>query len=132
MYLFEGTSSTLGKHCLLLSMYLQVLFDERTNAIAAHGYQDILKAGVGSTEHAVICNTGIDIRMCYLEGENLPKEPTRVMPTNQFAALAPTWRIPFAMVYSIEWNVKVKDFGKVADMDIPKLTWYYEDEHRQV
>jgi hypothetical protein len=37
-------------------------------------------------------------------------------------------RVRFGKVYPIEWNVKAKDLGKVANEDMERLIAYYNEE----
>jgi hypothetical protein len=119
-----------------LSCYSQLA--DLCSAIATYGQQGTLKHGCNPGEHAVICNTHVDPSTCYLRGEienGMYKEPIQVTPPkdpdqNSYLSLAS--RIRFGKAYAIEWNVKVKDIGMVADWDMAKLLRYFEDEDREV
>jgi hypothetical protein len=105
------------------------------SAIATYGKQGTLKHGCNPGEHAVIFNTDVDPNTCYLYGERengLYKEPIEVVPADDTARLTKASRIRFGKAYAIEWNVKVKNIGMVADWDMGKLLRYYEDEDREV
>jgi hypothetical protein len=45
------------------------------------------------------------------------------------ARLTPESRIRFGITYSIEWNVKVKDIGMVAEEDLGTLMAHYKEEN---
>lgn len=109
-----------------------------SSAIATYGGQGTRKYGCRPSEHAVICNTDVDPRTCYLPGEyenGMHKEPIQVKPpdpADRNSYLSRASRIRFDKLYAIEWNVKVKDIGMVADWDMGKLLKYYRDEDREV
>jgi hypothetical protein len=60
------------------------------------------------------------------------KEPIEVVPIEQGERLTVASRIRFGKAYAIEWNVKVREIGTVADRDMAKLLRYYVDEDREV
>lgn len=60
------------------------------------------------------------------------KEPIEVIPIDWNERLTPASRVRFGKAYAIEWNVKVKEIGMVADRDMAKLLQYYEDEDHEV
>lgn len=83
----------------------------------------------------MICNTHVDPRRCYLQGERIFKEAIQVeppIPADGNSYLSQLSRLRFGKTYAIEWNVKVKDLGMVVREDMPKLLQYYEDEDREV
>lgn len=76
----------------------------------------------------------MDPRTCYFQGERsngLYKEPIEVLPADSSAFLTAPSRIRFGKAYPIEWNVKVKDIGVVADEDMGRLLRYFADEDRE-
>ena len=100
-------------------------------AISTYANQGTLKVGCDPSEHAVLYNTGVSAQACYLEGERergLYKEPIQVYPADSSAFLRRESRIRFGKVYSIEWNVKVKDIGIVVDSDLATLIAHYKEE----
>lgn len=91
-----------------------------------------MKWGCDPGEHAVVYNTGIDPESCYLAGEKergLYKEPIEVYPADSGSYLTPESRIRFGHVYSIEWNVKVKDIGRVVAPALSTLVMHYDEEN---
>lgn len=48
-------------------------------------------------------------------------EPIRVMPTDPNAMMDPLSRLNFGKVYTVEYNVKVSDFGDVHSSSITNL-----------
>lgn len=94
-----------------------------------------MKPGCNPGEHAVIYNTGTDPETCYLARERmngLYKEPIEVYPADSNSLLKPESRIRFGKAYAIEWNVKVKDIGRVIARDMSKLLAYYDDENQEL
>ena len=105
------------------------------SAIATYSGNGTLKRGCNPREHAIIYNTGVHPSTCYLAGEweaGLQKDPIEVTPADDSSRLTPTSRIRFGKVYSIEWNVKVKDIGMVIDSDMSKLLAYWAAEDREM
>lgn len=83
----------------------------------------------------MIYNTHVDPGRCYLQGERITKEPIQVeppYPADNSSYLSFLSRLRFGKVYSIEWNVKVKDLGMVVPEDVPRLLQYYKDEDHEV
>ncbi|KAF3053008.1 hypothetical protein E8E11_010719 [Didymella keratinophila] len=103
-------------------------------AISTYKGCGTLKNGCDPREHAVVYNTGINPESCYLDGEKdkgLYKEPIQVRPADQSSDLQPTSRIRFGKIYSIEWNVKVKDIGRVVAEDLSALKANYHEENNR-
>lgn len=63
-------------------------------------------------------------------GENLTKEPIRVIPKTPRDKLDPESRLNYAKIYTVEHNVKVWFIGHIAEKSQRKLmtdfdaTWY--------
>lgn len=113
----------------------QIRIADKYSGISTYSERGTLKPGCNPREHAVIYNKGIDPETCYLEGERengLCKEPIEVDAGNSGSYLKPRSRIRFGKAYSIEWNVKVKDIGKVVPRDMSKLLAYYEEEDQEM
>ena len=105
------------------------------SGISTYSERGTLKPGCNASEHALVYNTGIDPETCYLDGERakgLYKEPIEVWPADTGSYLKPRSRIRFGKAYCIEWNVKVKDIGKVVNKDMSKLLSYYDAENQEV
>lgn len=107
---------------------------DQCSAISTYKGCGTLKNGCDPREHAVVYNTGINPESCYLDGEKdkgLYKEPIQVRPADQSSDLQPTSRIRFGKIYSIEWNVKVKDIGRVVAEDLSALKANYHEENNR-
>ncbi|KAJ4383219.1 hypothetical protein N0V86_001263 [Didymella sp. IMI 355093] len=94
--------------------------------------QGTFKNGCDPTEHAVIYNVGVHPDTCYFLGEKvrMTKAPIQVVPADSSANLKKESRIRFGKIYSIEWNVKVKDIGMVCDVDLGTLVEHHNAEMR--
>jgi hypothetical protein len=62
-------------------------------------------------------------------GEKIVKNPIAVNPAGPGQKLHPKSRINFDKMYSVEYNVKVMDVGKVADESIHNLSLYFHNTH---
>ena len=58
----------------------------------------------------------------------MQKDPIEVEPPEGSSHLSPASRIRFGKIYSIEWNVKVKDLGRVISSHLSSLLAYYNEE----
>lgn len=79
-------------------------------------------------------NTGQDVEACYFPGERehgLYKEPIEVFPADTSSYLVKESRIRFGKIYSIEWNVKVKDIGVVVNKNLGTLVEHYNQEEKR-
>jgi hypothetical protein len=61
----------------------------------------------------------------------MTKEPIMIEPTDVGEKMKGTSRLRCGKIYSIEWNVKVRDIGMVSAQDKTKLLEYYREEQRQ-
>ncbi|KAF2815406.1 uncharacterized protein BDZ99DRAFT_377956 [Mytilinidion resinicola] len=97
--------------------------------IFTYGGRGTLKPGCRPAEHAIIYYTTLQ-SPTLLPGENeLRYEPIGVLPpAAERQPLNVACRIRFGKLYPIEWNVKVKDLGRVADEDMGRLIHYYKSE----
>ncbi|KAJ8118176.1 hypothetical protein OPT61_g783 [Boeremia exigua] len=103
-------------------------------AISTYKNQGTLKRGCDPGEHALIYNTNVNPETCYKPGERqqgLYKEPIEVDQDGSGSILVPESRIRFGKIYSIEWNVKVKNIGRVVPSHLGLLRSHYEEEERR-
>jgi hypothetical protein len=100
------------------------------SAISTYKNQGTFKNGCDPREHAVIYNAGIHPDSCYFQGEKamMTKAPIQVTPADASAGLRKESRIRFGKIYSIEWNVKVKDIGMVCADDLGTLVEHHNKE----
>lgn len=66
-----------------------------------------------------------------LEGEwerGMTKDPIMIIPTDTREVMEPASRLRCGKIYSIEWNVKLRDIGMVSDHDRTKLLQYFNEE----
>jgi hypothetical protein len=107
-------------------------FKSWTNAISAistYNNRGTLRPGCEPGEHAVVYNSGT--YPTYLAGEierGLYKDPIEVIPADGSSYLTPQSRVRFGKIYSIEWNVKVKDIGRVVDHHLSILAAHHNAE----
>lgn len=111
-------------------MYLST---DQDSAISTYRNQGTCKRGCDPSEHALVYNQGVNPEGCYFQGERergLTKEPIKVVAADRTAYLTKESRIRFGKIYSIEWNVKVKDIGIVVNEDLGTLLEHhnYEDQ----
>ena len=59
-------------------------------------------------------------------GESIIKRPIAVQKSSPNQQLEPTSRLNFAKIYTVHWDVKVVEIGKVVDASMPHLLSYYE------
>jgi hypothetical protein len=105
---------------------------DQVSAISTYRNQGTLKHGCDPAEHALVFNTGVNPETCFLPNERergMYKEPIEVCPADSGSYLTRESRIRFGHVYSIEWNVKVKDIGRVVAEDLGLLNAHYEEEN---
>ena len=62
-------------------------------------------------------------------GEKIVKNPIAVIPAGPDQKLHPKSRINFDKMYSVEYNVKVMDVGKVADESLHNLSLFFHNTH---
>lgn len=99
-------------------------------AIAIYTYtgRGTLKPGCIASEHSAVFLQGSG--PTYFSGERdgphgISKEPIEVVPVDNTINMDPASRVRFGKTYSIEWNVKVKDIGKVSPKYMPRLNRYW-------
>jgi hypothetical protein len=100
--------------------------------ITSYGGKGTLKRGCNASEHAIVHLKGTD--PAWIPGERergMTKEPIMVEPTDTLETMDPSVRLRCGKIYSIEWNVKVRDIGMVASSDKEKLLRYYKEEQSQ-
>jgi hypothetical protein len=114
-------SATLGK--------LQIV--ERTEAsnydspIFTYSGRGTTKPGVRPSEHAVIYYASLQTPTLLPRETGITKLPIGLHPgPTESKPMAFSSRINFGKVYPVEWNVKVKDLGRVIDVDMAKLGDY--------
>lgn len=95
-------------------------------SISNYRDQGTLAPGCDPREYTIVYLSGT--RPCFLEGEferGMTKDPIEIMPTEPGLTLPPSCRLRFGKTYPVEWNVKVKDIGKVAPEHLTKLVEYW-------
>ncbi|KAF2179458.1 hypothetical protein K469DRAFT_741647 [Zopfia rhizophila CBS 207.26] len=100
--------------------------------VFTYGGRATLKPGVEADEHAIVYTVGQ--QPTKLEGEaEFEKLPIGVLPPTSNDAytghpLDPASRIYFVIFHAIQYNVKVKDMGKVRPEDLSRLRGYWQME----
>jgi hypothetical protein len=61
----------------------------------------------------------------------MTKEPIMIEPTDAQETMQLFSRLRCGKIYSIEWNIKVRDIGMVASRDKAKLLRYYREEQNE-
>lgn len=95
--------------------------------ITTYSKRGTLKRNCYPPEHAVAYFYGT--QPGYLPGEDgMTKEPIEIYPSTSAEIMEPASRIRFGRTYPVEWNVKVKDIGRVMDSHMTRLIQYWRDE----
>ncbi|KAF2251135.1 hypothetical protein BU26DRAFT_276633 [Trematosphaeria pertusa] len=97
--------------------------------ISTYSGRGTLKPGCNPREHAPIYFVGSS--PVWLVGEHergMTKDPIAVEPADSSLTMPVSSRIRFGKTYPIEWNVKVKDIGRVVPEDLRKLITYWKEE----
>jgi hypothetical protein len=110
--------------------YLVIMVDVRS-AISTYGNQGTMKYGCRASEHSIVYLSGS--QPISLPGEwekGMRKDPIEIVATDATETMLPASRLRFGKIYSIEWNVKVRDIGQVAGKHMSKLVKYYKEEEK--
>lgn len=134
MSIDHRTLSTLGQSsggCYYLEFEALI----STSAIFTYGNQGALKPGCKTSEHAIVYFNGTQPML--LDGEferGLTKDPIMIDPSQEAIERGEqmhyTSRLRCGKVFSIEWNVKVRDIGMVSSRDRSKLIQYFKEEDK--
>lgn len=98
--------------------------------IITYGGRGVMKLGLQPQEieaHAVIHDAKLRPDIPAAEAALLLKDPIGV-DMQQGQTLAPTSRINFGKVHTVEWNLKVMNVGLVNKRSMPKLEAYWKEE----
>lgn len=104
------------------------ILPDANRAISTYGGQGALKHGCDPSEHAIVHLDNAN--PVWLAGEyerGMTKEPISIRPSVQGETMDPTSRVRCGKIYSIEWNVKLRDIGMVVAHDKTKLMRYFEE-----
>ena len=88
-----------------------------------------MKKGCTASEHAIVYLKGSHPQ--YLPGEwekGMTKDPIEIVPAQASETMKAASRLRFGKIYSIEWNVKVREIGQVSPKHMSKLVKYYKEE----
>ena len=58
----------------------------------------------------------------------MTKDPIEIVPADRNATMDPASRLRFGKTFPVEWNVKVKEIGRVASHDMAKMIRYWQQE----
>lgn len=101
----------------------------KPSPVFTYGGQATLKPGCRPVEHAIIYYSTLQSPILLPNETVLPKQPIGVLPSvGHQQPMSTASRVRFGKVYPIDWNVKVKDLGKVVDGDMERLLAYYVNE----
>lgn len=101
-------------------------------AVAIYTYtgRGTLKPGCIGREHAAVFLTGSGPTIFQGEQDGpsgMNKEPIEITPADSTITMDPASRVRFGKTYPVEWNVKVKDIGKVATRHMTRLNMYWRE-----
>ncbi|KAF2267705.1 hypothetical protein CC78DRAFT_565900 [Lojkania enalia] len=101
----------------------------KSSAISTYSHRGTTKSGCNPSEHVIVYFTGES--PVPLQGEyGITKEPIEIEPANPSLQMESASRLRLGKTYSIEWNVKVKDIGRVIPEHMSRLVRYWKDEDR--
>ncbi|KAL8868613.1 MAG: hypothetical protein Q9174_004873 [Haloplaca sp. 1 TL-2023] len=95
--------------------------------ITTYGGRATGKKGVDGRAHAIVY-TGNKAPLKLKEERGLVKDPLRVLPSKPENVLDPKSRINLGKPYPIEWNIRVKDIGRLDEKSRQKLIPYWRME----
>ncbi|KAF1958045.1 hypothetical protein CC80DRAFT_534516 [Byssothecium circinans] len=102
-------------------------------AIFTYGNRGTLKPGCVPSEHTIVYFSGTNPASCYIQGEyeaGMTKEPIEIIPSEGGIFMKRESRLRFSKIYPIEWNVKVKDIGRVKPEQKSHLLACWDAEFR--
>ncbi|KAH6644151.1 hypothetical protein C7974DRAFT_407853 [Boeremia exigua] len=97
-------------------------------AISTYGGRGAMKNGCDPSEHTIVHLNNVE--PYWLPGEvnrGMTKDPISIEPVEQNEEMDPRSRLRCGKIYSIEWNVKLRDIGMVSSHDKTKLMRYYKE-----
>jgi hypothetical protein len=97
--------------------------------ITTYSGRGTTKQGCRPSEHAIVYFSGTTPR--YVEGEygnGMTTDPIEIVPADRNATMDPASRLRFGKTFPVEWNVKVKEIGRVASHDMAKMIQYWQEE----
>ncbi|KAF2501510.1 hypothetical protein BU16DRAFT_500657 [Lophium mytilinum] len=100
-----------------------------TCPISTYGNRGTTKTGCRPEEHAIVYYKTLQTPSPLPLENGMVYQPIGVLPpSTESQPMSTASRIRFAKAFPIEWNVKVKDLGRVADEDMGNLMQYYMRE----
>lgn len=94
-----------------------------------HTYQGqaTTKPGLSIQDHAAVIEEGQEM-IAHEEEEDLTKEPLSIKIENpDVGSVDPMSRINFGKVYTVEYNVKVRNIGRIIPSSIHKMDQYFSE-----
>lgn len=102
------------------------------SAISTYGGRGVTKPGCRASEHTIVYLNGTQPIAFQSELERgMDKEPIMIDPTNPSETMESASRLRCGKIYSIEWNVKVRDIGMVSGNDKTRLKRYFSEEQNR-
>ncbi|KAF2660411.1 hypothetical protein K491DRAFT_649604 [Lophiostoma macrostomum CBS 122681] len=98
--------------------------------VFTYGKRATLKPGIRAYEHAIVYSMGQLPRLRTGE-TGIEKNPIPVRTPQEVSPLHQNSRINFGIHHPIQYNVKVKDLGKVAEDHIRRLIEYWQYEQNR-
>jgi hypothetical protein len=135
----EKSAFTIGKHGEAIHQQIRRFVIVRVKRqqhfvyacpITTYGGRATTKPGCNPKKYSIIYMTGTEAQT--VRGEirgGMTKDPIEVEPANEGEYLQKASRLRFDKTYPVEWNVKVKDVGRVVQRDLTKLLKYWKEEH---
>ena len=98
-------------HCLCLSVH-------------TYGGQATAKHGVWADDYAAILSEGGET-VLHPEEKKLTKDPIHIILENEGVTIHQTSRIDFSRVYTVEYNIPVRNIGRIQPTDLEILEKYF-------
>ena len=99
--------------------------------IFTYGGQGTLKKGVRAEQHAVAYSTSQEAQAFKDEIGKITKRPIGVVMESGEPDLHIASRIYFGIHHPIQYNVRVKNIGRVREKDMPNLIGYWKEEDKR-
>ncbi|KAF2234651.1 purine and uridine phosphorylase [Viridothelium virens] len=98
-------------HCLCLVVH-------------TYGSQGTSKIGARASDHAVVIPAGKPV-VLHPEEKELKKDPIQIIVEDSRVELDHTARLDFSRVYTVEYNLPVRNIGRIHPKDLSKFESYF-------
>ena len=99
-------------HCLCLGVH-------------TYGRQGTSKLGVGADHHAAVIADGDIEAVLHPKEKELSKRPIHIVLETRDVTIDSTSRLDFSRVYTIEYNIPVRNIGRILPLDLAIFETYF-------